>query len=1297
MTSIASQLNALQSQFAEGLDGRLKEIEKEISSIETTWGSELFFDSLLTISAFAHKLAGTAGTFNFYRVYEAALKLEGFCDENRTNEQLSHSEIIECLESYLLNLQLSVSQDQKAFAEKRLLPKQPTASSDEFIRPSDKTLLLVEDDDEQAKVLEAQLANFGFRVQTVSRPADVANVKFGEPQSPSLILMDIMIGRDRNAGLDFVREMRRQGDVKVPIIFITARDDVNARIDAVRSGADGYMVKPVDIIELVDSINRLINIEAVESFEVLIMGADEKTVAVFENLLQGTEISGRRAPEQDHILKDLNSNPPDVILMNAEFPDYTGVELAGMVRQVNDFLARIPIVYFSEKKLDYQQLINIRSIGDDVFELPVEPDNFILSLRSRAKRMKTVRKIIKQRRNSDRLFSAIFETTNEAVIVANERGLIVLWNRGAEGIFGHAASEIIGSSLLQVFPDQFHESDILQALKGRSVEYQTPLKDNDEIFGKTKNGREFPIELTYTEWADEDHKYHGFIIRDVSERHKAEVALEQNRKELAQKTKLLQATFDNIDQGFVVWDDDQKLAAVSQKCREFWYDPPEEVTAPGAPMEKLLLHLAGKGAFGPGDPEEIVEQHYQRIIDAGNKSEEEITLLDERLLHVKRFPIPGVGRVAKYTDITEEREFENRLIESQNRFRDFASSAGDRFWETDEEFRFTYLSDMPSTSDRPPAEELLGVKRWEIDGLDMNDESWAQLKETIKAREPIRGFQSRRVRADGKVKWIRMNAIPFYDKEGEFKGYRGTNSDVTEYMEAQIIRSRVFSAMESLEAGFVLWGADRKLIACNNTFKKQQGETAKYLEPGIDFETYINLVAAEQIEDGEEIVDTEKWIKDRVEEFTLEFVDREVKYTDDNWLRIRKRQLSDGSMLAFHQDINDIKRHEQQLSLAVESAEKANRAKSEFLSSMSHELRTPMNAILGFGQLLENNPKEPVTEMQAGHIRQILKGGEHLLDLIDQVLELSKIESGALNLEWEHFYPSEVFRECLELVAPMAEKRSVTMSGNQGDIAGIRVDRKKFMQIILNLMSNGIKYNNEGGELNFGCKPMTGDQVRIFVNDTGPGIPIEKQNKIFQPFNRLGRERTEIEGTGIGLTITKKLVEAMNGQIGFESTPGIGSTFWVDFPEISEADLTEQEDKTESDQSDPIQGASPNGVVLYVEDNIANLELMQAVIERLPNLNLMSAENAEIGISMAEEYRPNLILMDINLPGMDGIDALGKLRQNGRTKEIPVIAVSAAAMPKEIERGKAAGFDEYVTKPIDVPKILNAISNLIER
>jgi K+-sensing histidine kinase KdpD len=349
---------------------------------------------------------------------------------------------------------------------------------------------------------------------------------------------------------------------------------------------------------------------------------------------------------------------------------------------------------------------------------------------------------------------------------------------------------------------------------------------------------------------------------------------------------------------------------------------------------------------------------------------------------------------------------------------------------------------------------------------------------------------------------------------------------------------------------------------------------------------------------------------------------------------------------------------------------------------MSHELRTPMNAILGFGQLLQYD--DSLAAEHKDSVGEIIKAGEHLLDLINEVLDLSKIESGQIDLLIEPVELCSVVEECLSLIDIMAEKRNIQISHSGLTGVALRADRTRLKQALLNLLSNAVKYNREGGDVHLEIKAHGADRLRILVIDTGRGIAAERLNEIFQPFNRLDAESSGIEGTGIGLTITRRIVEMIGGSIGVESEAGVGSTFWIELPLES---LPEQDQQAASGNHvmPPRQRGEATHTVLYIEDNPSNLRLMAQILGRRKHIHLLTAHTPELGIELALARHPELILLDINMPGMDGYQVLEVFKAEAGLQTIPVVAVTANAMTRDIERGLAAGFSDYLTKPLDIP------------
>ena len=381
---------------------------------------------------------------------------------------------------------------------------------------------------------------------------------------------------------------------------------------------------------------------------------------------------------------------------------------------------------------------------------------------------------------------------------------------------------------------------------------------------------------------------------------------------------------------------------------------------------------------------------------------------------------------------------------------------------------------------------------------------------------------------------------------------------------------------------------------------------------------------------------------------------------------------------------------ESELHAALAAADKANRAKSEFLSSMSHELRTPLNAILGFGQLLGSGVPAP-TSAQKRSIEHILKAGWYLLELINEILDLSLIESGKLTLSNEPVGLAEVIAECQAMVEPQARTRGIRMTFPVLERPRFIVaDRTRVKQVLINILFNAIKYNRPEGSVTVEAVAVA-DWIRISVRDTGVGLAPEQLAQLFQPFNRLGRESGPEEGTGIGLVVTKRLVDLMGGTMGADSTVGVGSTFWCEFKAAGAPQYVAAPEGELAAARLAVPHGTPLRTVLYVEDNPANLELVAQLIKRRGDLHMISAGDGSMGIEYARGCLPDVILMDINLPGISGIEAMQLLRADPATARIPIIALSANAIPRDIERGIEAGFSDYITKPIKVNEFMDAL------
>jgi len=662
-----------------------------------------------------------------------------------------------------------------------------------------------------------------------------------------------------------------------------------------------------------------------------------------------------------------------------------------------------------------------------------------------------------------------------------------------------------------------------------------------------------------------------------------------------------------------------------------------------------------------------------------------------------------IGYLLIGTDNTARKQVEEKLAVTLN-------SIGDAVIATDAEARVTLLN--------PLAERLTGWTQAEASGRPVNEIFHVINKET---RQPstipvmetlalgtIQGLANHTVliAVDGSECDIADSCAPIRDRDGQVIGAVLVFRDVTEEYAAQQAlhesEERYRGLFNSIDEGFCIIEmiyderekpVDWRYLEVNPSFEKQTGiheitgKRIRELAPDHEeywFETYGNVVLTGK---------------------PVRFIN-EAKAIDSRWFDLYAFRVGGpGShkVAILFTDITERKRMDQalldknaQLEGAKMVAERANLAKSDFLSSMSHELRSPLNAILGFAQLMESGSPLP-TSTQKASIDQILQGGWYLLELINEILDLALIESGKLSLSLEPMSLSEVLLDCQAMIEPQAQKSGIRMSFPQLEVPYfVKADRTRVKQVLINLLSNAIKYNRAGGSVDATCSANNTKRIRISVQDTGEGLSPEKLAQLFQPFNRLGQESGDEEGTGIGLVVSKRLVELMGGEIGAVSTVGLGSVFWIELNLTAVPQLAAGADELLAPHQARVAQDATLRTLLYVEDNRANMQLVEQLIARRPDMRLLSAGDGTRGITLARIHQPDVILMDINLPGISGIQALKILREDPATAHIPVLAISANAMHHDIKKGLEAGFFRYLTKPIKVYEFMEALDMALE-
>ncbi|MEQ1743726.1 MAG: PAS domain S-box protein [Candidatus Nitrotoga sp.] len=893
-------------------------------------------------------------------------------------------------------------------------------------------------------------------------------------------------------------------------------------------------------------------------------------------------------------------------------------------------------------------------------------------------------------------------------------GIVETVNPAAERMFGYTAAEFKGQKFSMLIP----ELDRDQHNGNGSLEYYSASDEaraiglGREVVGRRKDGSIFPIEIAVSEMWLGGQRYFTGILRDNTARKQAEEALlkagalqsaifnSANFSSIATDAKGVIQIF-NVGAermlGYAAADVMNKITPADIS------DPQELIVRAKALSAELgttitpgfdaLVFKASRGI------EDIYELTYIRKDGSRFPAVVSVTALRDAQNTIIGYLLIGTDNSERKQVKEEQKKLDQRLRDQQFYTRSLIESNIDALITTDPSGIITDVNKQ--------MEALTGCTRDELIGAPFkNYFTDPELAEAgiklVLSEKKVTDYELTALARDGRETAVSYNATTFYDRDRVLQGVFAAARNVTERKQFEkqqraasaYARSLIESSLDPL----VTISTQGKITDVNEASVQATGVAREQLI-GTDFSDYFT--DPDKARAGYQKVFSDGFVRDYP--LAIHHQSGQILNVLYNAAVYKDSSGMVQGVFAAARDVTERNRLDQvlrekniELENARAVADKANLAKSDFLSSMSHELRSPLNAILGFAQLMESDTKS-TTPSQKDSLAYILEAGWHLLTLINEILDLATIESGKVPLSEEPVALDEIMLECRNMIENQAKQRGIKLTFPQFDIPlYVRVDRTRLKQVLINLLSNAIKYNCKQGKVAVTCIENTPGRVRISIEDSGAGLHPEQIAQLFQPFNRLGQDSGSEEGTGIGLVLSKQLVELMGGTIGVRSTVGVGSVFWFELNLVAEPRfLMEEAETTALVQLPVLNGAQPHSL-LYVEDNPANMQLVEGIISRYPDIQLLTAVNGQDGIEIARKSQPSVIMMDINLPGITGLEVLKILRADPITAHIPVIAISANALPLDIEKGLKAGLFLYITKPIKVKEFLEAVNMALE-
>ena len=1320
-SSTNDKLSALQAEFHKQLPVTIAEIKQQCARL---CQREMSRDDIVGLHVMFHGLTGSSGVFGATSVGTISSDIEGLL-KKKTNASVIDDVVWQKIDVLIEQLEQAAEAWQPT-----VIPFIPPVFNEQPRKSGGEMVCLVEDDVLVAKDISVCLENEGYRVRHFTMPEDFESAC--ADIQPDAVLMDMVFDGSDMDGAMATHALREQ-QFNCPVIFISVHTDFESRLAATRAGATRYFTKPLNKGKLVRTLDGLLSQQYEDPYRILLIDNDEVLLDYYATLLREANMVVETLKNPLKCLEVMEDFKPDLLLLDVYMSECSGLELAQVIRQDDDW-AQLPIVFLStESDLD-RRLFALNLGGDDFLNKSIAPKHLLKVVLARAKHSRWSATLHQDLQDTLREseYRNITLDQHAIVSVTDVTGRITFANDKFCEISEYSRDELLGQNH-RLLKSGRHSAAFFKDMWSTIAQGKVW---HGCICNLSKNGNEYWVESTIVPFLDERGKPYQYVAArtDVTQ-----MRVNEDRLNRSQSFSNI-GTWDwDIQTGGLYWSEriaplfgyeqgeiehtyDNFLASVHPDDRQYVLDAVTDC------VENGVKYGIEHRVLWPDGSVHWVQESGDVVRDEDNGK-----------------PLHMLGVVQ---DITLRKEAEQALIESEKRLNlaqqigkignwSWDVASGNIYWSDEIYHIFGY---RPGEFEPDYEKFTSAIHPDDVERIKQSEQAASEKGEKHSVDHRI-------ILPDGRVRWVHEEAEPVKNDQGEMIALNGTVQDISD---------RIWNEQLQKGNGYVL-----ELIAKDKPLDDILTAIVDHCEkmlPGVfgsvllldDTGCYLRRSVAPRLPDfyseaingleigpnagscgaaaytGEPVIATDldtdpNWVTFReltrkaglgacwslpilassgsvLGTFAMYYA--KAKEPDDSSLELAA-ELANFAAIAIEQ-----KRSMKALVDARQEAEEANNAKSQFLSSMSHELRTPMNAIIGFGQLLQMDT-DVLNEIQQDNVNEIVQAGNHLLTLINEVLDLAKVESGHVDLYMEPVVVGEVLDECLSLLMPMSDERGLSIKfickGETLSLKEIchknmevRADRTRLKQVLFNLLSNAVKYNEENGQITISCELSDIGYIRISITDTGPGLSEEKQSQLFTEFNRLGAESSEVEGTGIGLVITKKIMEIMDGSIGVESQSGEGSTFWIELPRDNVSKVHHVE-KQASDEKELV-SAEEGGheyTLLYVEDNPANLRFVTQLLGRRPNIKIWTAHEPVLGLELAAEHKPDVILLDINLPGINGFEMLKHFRSQEETSKTPVVAISANAMSGDVKRGLDAGFDYYITKPVDVNGFLSVVDEIL--